>query len=329
MPEPTHYAPKPTVMRGDPTMRADVDIMGVQRGAHKDGPDVCPQFVFKVPGGTNEDGTKLWGWNDVSGAYCKNCKCRDTDHVLIRDFTTEALERDRKKDGEEMMKKANPPPAPEPPARATGGDATAHNPSAALSRSTYVDPAASMQVFELEPGVPDPLAINAYRDAERERDAKLAKQTAAEQQRRAASQAAQAARDEVTRASAADDENARFKAEVERMVREQLAKERSDRVEALSAPATAADGGEMSVSAMLTSLGLDRYIPAFEEEGMEMAVLVQLAQVHRSPATTSTSLTPLAPPCVDTPLISLCLYVHAIVSASCCVTAVGGWQARC
>ena len=29
-------------------MRKDVDIMGVQRGAHKDGEDVCPKFVFKV-----------------------------------------------------------------------------------------------------------------------------------------------------------------------------------------------------------------------------------------------------------------------------------------
>ena len=54
-------------------MRPDVDIMGCQRGAHMDGPDVCPGFRFKVPGGKNPDGSTLWGWNDVGGAYCKVC----------------------------------------------------------------------------------------------------------------------------------------------------------------------------------------------------------------------------------------------------------------
>ena len=34
----------------------------------------------------------------------------------------------------------------------------------------------------------------------------------------------------------------------------------------------------MTVSEMLTSLGLTQYIAAFEEEGMEMAVLVQLSK---------------------------------------------------
>ena len=52
-------------MPGDPTMRPDVDIMGVQRGAHKDGADVCPQYIFKVPGGVQPDGTPLCGWRNV------------------------------------------------------------------------------------------------------------------------------------------------------------------------------------------------------------------------------------------------------------------------
>ena len=29
-------------------MQKDVDIMGVQRGAHQDGEDICPRFLFKV-----------------------------------------------------------------------------------------------------------------------------------------------------------------------------------------------------------------------------------------------------------------------------------------
>ena len=84
-------------------MQKDVDIMGVQRGEHKDGPDVCPKYVFKVPGGINPDGTKLWGWNDSGAAYCANCGFRDTDHVMLRDFTAEAIEKQKKKKEEDGM----------------------------------------------------------------------------------------------------------------------------------------------------------------------------------------------------------------------------------
>ena len=41
--------------------RKDEDIMGDRRGAHKDGEQICAQYVFKKPGGTNPDGTTLWG----------------------------------------------------------------------------------------------------------------------------------------------------------------------------------------------------------------------------------------------------------------------------
>lgn len=39
----------------------DEDIMGDRRGAHVEGKDICPQYVFKKPGGVNPDGTVLWG----------------------------------------------------------------------------------------------------------------------------------------------------------------------------------------------------------------------------------------------------------------------------
>lgn len=63
----------------------DIDIMGIQRGAHVDGPHICPGFVFKVPGGTNPDGTPLHGWNDCSAVNCQRCGQRDTLHVVIRE----------------------------------------------------------------------------------------------------------------------------------------------------------------------------------------------------------------------------------------------------
>ena len=60
------------------------------------------------------------------------------------------------------------------------------------------------------------------------------------------------------------------------MVREQLAKERAENIAAITNPTPEAES--MTVSEMLTSLGLTQYIAAFEEEGMEMAVLVQLSK---------------------------------------------------
>jgi hypothetical protein len=261
-------------------MRKDVDIMGVQRGAHKDGPDVCPQYRFKIPGGTQPDGTVLWGWNDVGGAYCANCGHRDIDHIMLRDFTTEMMNKDREA---QAAKKAAPPPPYAPPPRAAmpTGDATALNPDG-LTRARQQEPSTPMQMFELEPGVPDPLAINAYRDAERERNGRLATERAKEQAlaaQRAADAAAAAAAQAAAQAAAAppptgdeDDENAKFKAEVEKMVREQLAKEKLDSLQKLDA------AGSLSVSDMLSSIGLNKYIAAFEEEGMEMSVLVALAK---------------------------------------------------
>ena len=277
---PTHFAPKPPrPVRGDPTMRPDVDIMGVQRGAHKDGAHICPQYKFKVPGGKQEDGTPLWGWNDVKAAYCANCGCRDIDHVIIRDWTSEQLEADKaayKKQGEKerQMIKKGPSLYSEKPAAA---DATALNPDATVSRALAKEPVQPMQMFELEPGVPDPLAINAYRDAERERDARLQAERTEKQLAAAREEAATARKAAVVDVSdggaTQQSENDAFKAEIERMVREQVAKEKLDAM-AKAQPAT----GVLSIDQMLTSLGLTQYIEAFKEEGMEMSVLVSLAK---------------------------------------------------
>lgn len=66
----------------------DVDIMGIQRGAHKDGPEKCKQFKFHPPGGPG-----LWGWNDARGAFCAICKERDIDHIVLFDPHSEANKR--------------------------------------------------------------------------------------------------------------------------------------------------------------------------------------------------------------------------------------------
>ena len=224
---------------------------------------------------SNEDGTKLWGWNDARGAFCARCKERDIDHIILRDFTAEQMQKDREDETKKKNAPANPRGLPrEPPRTAGAADATAANPDRplSLSQSRYVEPVTPMQVFELEPGVPDPLAINAYRDAERDRNERLA----AERQKAQEAAAARAAEQLTVAADeATGDENERFKAEVERMVAEQLAKEK---MSALAGKGAEVAAGNLSVSAMLKSLGLEKYIDAFEEEGMEMSVLIELAK---------------------------------------------------
>ena len=130
--------------------------------------------------------------------------------------------------------------------------------------------------------MPDPLAISAYRQAEKEQSAARAARRAREEAESAAALAAtkmaatgdmdvsDAAGLATASQAAADDENARFKAEVEKMVAEQLAKEREEK----------AAKANMTIQQMLASVSLDQYLPAFEEEGMEMSVLVQLAQTE-------------------------------------------------
>ena len=69
-----------------------------------------------------------------------------------------------------------------------------------------------------------------------------------------------------------DDETERFKAEVEKMVKEQLAKEK---LVMLNAPVAGSAG---TVKELLGSLGLEQYLARFEAEEMEMPVLVSLAR---------------------------------------------------
>ena len=51
----------------------DEDLMGNRRGAHRDGAQLCSQFVLTLP--KNE--------NDLAGLHCSTCGRRDAEHVLI------------------------------------------------------------------------------------------------------------------------------------------------------------------------------------------------------------------------------------------------------
>ena len=127
-------------------------------------------------------------------------------------------------------------------------------------------------MYELEPGVVDPLAAGAYRDAAREQQQRKSERVAAVT---AASVAAVTAEATVAATGGEDssiDETERFKLEVERMVKEQLPKEK---LSMLSAPVA---GAPRSTKELLLSLGLEQYVRAFEQEAMEISVLVTLAR---------------------------------------------------
>lgn len=130
--------------------------MGFQRGAHVDGPQICSQYEYKIPGGNNPDGSALFGWNDVGAVFCLRCGHRDTEHTLVRD----TIERSSRRTSTKVE-------AARPLAHKR---AVSHAPMLSdveqLSRAV----ASTMQLYELEPGVADPLAVLAYEDAKREHE---------------------------------------------------------------------------------------------------------------------------------------------------------------
>lgn len=193
----------------------DVDIMGYQRGAHKDGPDVCEKFQFTKPGGHNEDGSVLWGWSDKRGVDCSKCGCRDSEHVILKDLPAVEQEKQAAKKREAAAAKAQAAP-PAPAARAPEPIEEATKEEGLLAK----DVGAPIQMFELDAGVPDPLALNAWRDAQRENAAKAQKAQKAAMQSAVTSAlsseagVAAATGGEPAGMPAVDEETERFKAEV-------------------------------------------------------------------------------------------------------------------
>lgn len=146
-------------------MGPDVDIMGIQRGEHKDGPSVCPHYVFKKPGGVNPDGTALFGWNDAGACFCKRCGMRDTAHVILKDLPP--LEEELRLMKQKKTESRRPEPAPKAPITKY---ATRSEDEALLAAA----PPSPLQLYELEPGVADPLASSAYAAARKEYEDKQA-----------------------------------------------------------------------------------------------------------------------------------------------------------
>ncbi|KAL3919265.1 MAG: hypothetical protein SGPRY_005694 [Prymnesium sp.] len=238
--------------------------VGFQRGAHVDDPQICSQYEYKVPGGKNPDGSALFGWNDVGAVFCLRCGHRDTEHTLVRD-TIERSSRRTSTKGEAAHPLAHKRAVPHAPMQSDVEQ---------LSRAV----ASTMQLYELEPGVADPLAVLAYEDAKREHEEMSVRLAVARSEKTSNALPDQREDDDqVAETSCLPDENERFKAEVDLFIKQsQVASPTGAKLEALRAPppeGVAADVGEL-----LKQLNLEQYIENFEKEGMELPVLLALAR---------------------------------------------------
>ena len=61
----------------------DEDLMGNRRGVHRDGAQLCGQFILNLP--KNE--------NDLAGLHCSSCGRRDAEHVIISEPVSAASPR--------------------------------------------------------------------------------------------------------------------------------------------------------------------------------------------------------------------------------------------
>ena len=59
----------------------DEDLMGNRRGVHRDGAQLCGQFILNLP--KNE--------NDLAGLHCSSCGRRDAEHVIISQPSSEPV----------------------------------------------------------------------------------------------------------------------------------------------------------------------------------------------------------------------------------------------
>ena len=128
------------------------DLDGYIRGAHQDGEDVCPGFVFHLPGSSSTADHKVWGWNDTESFYCERCKRHANEHVVLKE--PKKIEAVFKK--ERMPVKAPPPLA----------DATAANPGETAQRRAREAEQAAFFNAGYDPSgmlneMNDPLAVNA------------------------------------------------------------------------------------------------------------------------------------------------------------------------
>lgn len=134
------------------------DLNGYIRGAHMDGPEICEQFNFHIPGSSSTPDNVVWGWNDANALYCASCKRLATEHVVLKEPNIMLV-------SDFKPKHAVPPPG-RGPRPTVAGDAMPANPAEVmLIGAREAEAAAYLNAGADGSGMlddsNDPLAINA------------------------------------------------------------------------------------------------------------------------------------------------------------------------
>ena len=286
------------------TMRYDKseDLNGFKRGAHVDGEDVCPGYVFHLPGSSSTPEKVIWGWNDVASFDCERCKLPATQHIVLR----EPPKYVPTKEDEKWMPKSGRPQAQKP--KASGG-ADAVMMGSEERKAREAETAAFFNAGYSADGMldemNDPLAVNARPKPKPPPPPQQYYQpppppAAPAPVPTAPGDMAEGVQDPALQELLARDAaaNDAFKREVERMVRDANRAQELD-AKIGSAPASGGGGATKAggvaesknlsgctvpmgtfadAAALLDSVALDKYKPMFEEEAMDPDTLIEVLQ---------------------------------------------------
>ena len=251
-----------------PPGESNVDLMGFQRGAHRDGPHVCSQFtITPMKAG-------VWNWNATEALFC-TCGRPATEHVVVKDLCEAAKARAKPPAKQRMHQPAGDPMQwrPQPPASVVDDTGLqlldeANDPLAFHSGIRLV-PATTPPSAPAAPQLkPQPVGAEA---AQPDDYAEYLEWKKAREQ-----------------AKQREDENEAFKREVEAMVRAKVA---ADSRSAAPNGDGAGDGGGgrggqqparawAGVAELLREAELPQYTEAFERECVEPSQLAELLRLQ-------------------------------------------------
>ena len=219
------------------------DLSGYIRGAHQEGEHVCEQYVFNPPGKVKG----LWGWNDTSALYCKACGKLASHHIVLQEPKSDELIMAQQKQ-RNLVKPA-----------VKWDNSISPEQLQSLRQTQAAAAKAAKTDLEMLDDALDPLSVGS--GGARQAEVKYAPVM------------------ETSVADAIQLEKERmysdaFKEEVERMVRESVARERRDNGEDAEA---VSKFPKFSTSAeLLAWVGLSQYASEFEREAMDPETLYEV-----------------------------------------------------
>lgn len=243
-------------------LESNVDMMGFQRGAHRDGPHVCARFTLTpMKAG-------VWNWNATEALFC-TCGRVATEHLVVKDLCDAAKTRQNPPAKQPMIQPIDVTQwRPRPLASVvddTGlqlldeaNDPLAFHDGARLATATVAPSAPAAQLQLQPPATTETAQPDDYQDY-------LEWKKAREQ------------------AKQLEDENEAFKREVEAMVRTKVAADSRPAVPSQhggDAHPAQPGRGWADAAELLREAGLPQYTEAFERECIEPSQLAELLRLQ-------------------------------------------------